>query len=156
MSPNCSLSLELEDSNPISIYQVWCSGPNCSLSLELEDSNPISIYQVWCSGPNCSLSLELEDSNPISTYQVWCSGPNCSLSLELEDSNPISIYQVWCSGLPWCSITPSLAVEGSAVENLLSGQTLTEILNICGDLDLKYSTPIFSLDPLTYNDLPPN
>ena len=49
----------------------------------------------------------------------------------------------WHSSLWWCITIPSLVTKGSAVQKILSGWTLTEILTVCFDLGLKHSNQIF-------------
>jgi len=41
-----------------------------------------------------------------------------------------------------------LVTKGPAVNTISFGQTVIEILNVCCDLDLEHSNPIFSLDTL--------
>ena len=49
--------------------------------------------------------------------------------------------------------TSSLVTKYSVVQKILSGQTFTDILNLCCDLDLESSTPpfFFSLDTPAYD-----
>ena len=50
----------------------------------------------------------------------------------------------WHSG-SWCCITtPSLVSKWSAVSEISPGQTFTNILTLCCDLDLERSNPIFA------------
>ena len=39
------------------------------------------------------------------------------------------------------------------IQKISSGQTFTDILNLCCDLDLEYSNPIFQQDTLAYDAL---
>ena len=55
------------------------------------------------------------------------------------------------SGL-WCCITsPDLVTNYSVVQKISSGQTVTNILNLCCDLDLERSNPIFPQDTQAYD-----
>ena len=47
---------------------------------------------------------------------------------------------------------PSLVVKDSAIQNVLSGQTFTDILKFCCDLDLDHKNPISLYDTLVYNN----
>ena len=57
----------------------------------------------------------------------------------------ISPYQIWL-----------LTGKGSSVQKILSRQILTEIVNICCDLDTEHNSLIFSLDTPAHDDLPSN
>ena len=47
------------------------------------------------------------------------------------------------SGLWCCITTPSLVTKCSVVQKISSRQTFTDILNLCCDLDLECSNPVF-------------
>ena len=52
----------------------------------------------------------------------------------------------------WCCITtPSLVTKCFMVQKISSGQTFTDILNLCCDLDLEHSNPIFPKDTPAYD-----
>ena len=54
-----------------------------------------------------------------------------------------TIFSAWHSGL-WCYISiPGLVTKCSVVQKISSGQTITNILNFCCDLDLECSNPVF-------------
>ena len=59
---------------------------------------------------------------------------------KLEDSNLFVKH----SSSWWCISTPGLATKGSNILKISSRQTLTNILNLCCDLHLEHSKPIFS------------
>ena len=67
-----------------------------------------------------------------------------------EDSKQLLI-STWHSG-SWCYITiPSLARKCSAFQTISSTQTLTSIFNLCCDLDLEHSHPIFPQNTPVYD-----
>ena len=52
-------------------------------------------------------------------------------------------FSTWHSG-SWCYITiPSLVTKWSVAQKISSRQTFTNILNLCCDVDLERSSPIF-------------
>ena len=56
----------------------------------------------------------------------------------------------WHSG-SWCCITiTNLVTKCSVIQKISSGQTFTDILNLCCDLDLEHSTPIFPQNTPAY------
>ena len=60
-------------------------------------------------------------------------------------------FSAWNFGL-WCCITiPGLITKCSVVQKISSGQIFINILNLCCDLDLKHSNPIFPLDTPAYD-----
>ena len=59
----------------------------------------------------------------------------------------------------WLIIThhhTSLIVTGSAFQKISSGQTFTDILKFCSDLDLEHNTPTFPQNILVYDNVLPN
>ena len=59
-------------------------------------------------------------------------------------------FSAWHSG-SWCCMTmPSLITKWSAVQKI-SGQTFTDILNLCCDLDMECSNPIFPKNTSAYD-----
>ena len=74
---------------------------------------------------------------------------------KLEDSKPIFLTDNLAHNYHLCITIPSLVVKGSAVQKILSGQTFTNILMFCCDLDLEHSNAISSLVTLAYNNVPP-
>ena len=46
-------------------------------------------------------------------------------------------FSAWHSGSRYCTIKPSLVSKWSAIQKISSGQTFTDILNLCCDLDLE-------------------
>ena len=70
--------------------------------------------------------------------------------LDLEDSTQKTKNKsAWYSG-SWCSITIlNLVTKCYVIQKISSGQTFTDILNICRDLDLERSNPIFPQDTLS-------
>ena len=56
------------------------------------------------------------------------------------------LHNLWC-----VDSAESTKINGSETS---SGQTVTEILNLCCDLDLHNSNPIFSLDTSAHDNLP--
>ena len=60
-------------------------------------------------------------------------------------------FSEWHSRLRCCIIIPCLATKCSVVQNILSGQTFTNILNLGCDLDLQCGNPIFLQDTQAYD-----
>ena len=114
--------------------------------------------------------LDLQPSNPIFqqdtlAYDAVLSNKfGCKPTSSLEDTTEIVIFWLykpllwpwfwtqWTkfsarhSGI-WCYTTISgLATKCSVVQKILSGQTFTNILNLCCDCDLERSNPIFPQD----------
>ena len=57
----------------------------------------------------------------------------------------------WHSG-SWCFITiPNLVTKYFVIQKISFRQTFTDILNLCCDLHLERSNPIFPQDTLAYN-----
>ena len=71
--------------------------------------------------------------------------------LGLDRSNPIFFFFREHSGLWCCITTPNLVTKCSVVQKITSGQTFTDVLNHCCDLDLECSNPFFSQDTLAYD-----
>ena len=55
-----------------------------------------------------------------------------------QQQNSVGHSASWC-----CSTIPHLVTKCSAIQKISSGQTFINILNLCCDLDLKCSNPIF-------------
>ena len=65
------------------------------------------------------------------------------MTLTLKIANNFFFLSAWHSG-SWCYITiPSLVTKCSAVQKISTGQTFTDILNFCCDLNLEHSNQIF-------------
>ena len=60
-------------------------------------------------------------------------------------------FSAWHSGLWWCKTISGLATECSVVQKISSRQIFTDILNLCCDLDLERSNPIFPQDSPAYD-----
>ena len=58
-----------------------------------------------------------------------------------------TIFSAWHSGLCCCITIPSLVAKYSAIQKYSSRQMFTNILNLCCDLDLKCSNPVFPHTP---------
>ena len=65
-------------------------------------------------------------------------------------------FSAWYSG-SWCCITtPCLVAKFSVVQKISPGQTFNNILNLCCNLDLESSNPIFPQDTPAYDAVLPN
>ena len=56
----------------------------------------------------------------------------------------ITIPKLWQNVLWFRIAIPNLVTKCSVIQKISSGQTFTDILNLCCDLDLKRSNPIFT------------
>ena len=93
----------------------------------------------------CKPTSCLEDTTEIVIFWLY------KLSLWPWHWTQWTNFSAWHFGL-WCCITiPSLATKCSVVQKILSGQTFTNILNLCCDLDLECSNPTFPQDTLAYD-----
>ena len=115
--------------------------PSCDLDREYSNPKLFTRHSSlwWCT---ITLSLAARGSAVRKIQQKW----SCFVylrphfDLKLEDSNLFVRH----SSSWWCINTPSSATKGSTIQKISSGQTLTNILNICCDLHLEHSKPIFS------------
>ena len=117
----------------IEILTLWCD-------LECECSHPILLIKLWlmmmyhqtmfgCRWINSS--VDITDRVIFRSYK-----------LDLENRRKKKIPARNAGS--WCCITiPSLVTKCSAVQSTSSGQTFTDILNLCCDLDLECSNPFF-------------
>ena len=63
-------------------------------------------------------------------------------------------YSAWHSGSWCCIIIPNLLTKCSVIQKISSGRTITDIFNLCCDLQLERSNPIFQQDTLAWDDVP--
>ena len=128
----------------------------------------ISSGQTFTDILNLCCDLHLGCSNPIFLNRtLWLmmlyyqTKFGCKPTSSLKDTTEIVIYwlykpslwpwhwtlwinfSAWHSGLWCCFIIPGLVTKCSVVPKISSGQTLTDILNLCCDLDCEHSNPIF-------------
>ena len=79
--------------------------------------------------------------------------PNClpvkRLFTTLHNKHTPSCVPRYCKSL----VLSAYYRKGSVVK-ISPRQTFTESFNLCCDLDLKHSNPVFSLDTLPHDDLP--
>ena len=73
-----------------------------------------------------------------------------AVTLTLKIAN-IFFFSAWHSGSFCCITIPSLVTKYFMVQKISSRQTFTDIFNLCCDLDLKHSNPIFAQDTLAYD-----
>ena len=67
-----------------------------------------------------------------------------------------NFFSTWHSG-SWCYLTiTNLVTKYSLIQKTSSGQTFTDILNLCCDLDLECINPIFPQNTLAYDAVLPN
>ena len=66
--------------------------------------------------------------------------PHCDPELE-QDSKPICLHD---------TLAHNMVTKCSVVQTIPSGQTFTNIVNLCCDLDLEGSNPIFPQNTLAY------
>ena len=64
--------------------------------------------------------------------------------------NTVNKFSAWHSRLGCCISIPGLATKYSVVQKISSGQTFTNILTLCCDLDLECSNAIFPQDTPAY------
>ena len=62
-----------------------------------------------------------------------------------------TFFSAWHSGSFCCITIPNLVTKYFMVQKISSWQTFTDIFNLCCDLDLEHSNPIFPQDTLVYN-----
>ena len=62
-----------------------------------------------------------------------------------------TFFSAWHSGSFCCITIPNLVTKYFMVQKISSWQTFTDIFNLCCDLDLEHSNPIFPQDTLVYD-----
>ena len=124
---------------------------------------------------NLPCDLDLQCSNPIlkqdtAAYDaVLTTKFGCKPTSNLEDTTEIVLFWVykpklwpwhwtqwtnfsaWHSGLWSCITIPGLVTNCPVVQKISSGETLTNILNLCCDLDLQHNNSIFPQDTPAYD-----
>ena len=170
MSRCCDLDLEHSNNNKMSAW-LWLImlhhhtkfGTKCSVIQK------ISPGQTFTDILNLCCDLDLEYSNPIFQQNTPAYDAVLSNQVWLQTDWEIVIFwlykpalwlshwTLWTSfsarhtGL-WCCITiPGLVTKYSMVQKISTGQTFTNILNLCCDLGLECSNHIFQQDTLGYD-----
>ena len=177
MSPGCDLDFEDSNNNKKSARHSgsWCCITIPNLVTKCSVIQKISSRQTVTDILNLRCDLDLKRSNPISpqgtlvydamlSNQVWLqTGQQFrrhnrnSHILTIEALTVTLTLKQWTnffarhSGLWFCITTPGLVKKCSVVQKILSGQTFTDILNLCCDLDLESSNRVFPQDTATYN-----
>ena len=154
-------------------FSVWHSGLWCciiipDLATKCSVVQKVSSGQTFTNILNLWCDLDLKCSNPIFPMTLWL------MILYYQTKSVIVIFwlykpplwpwhstqwmnfSAWHSGW-WCCIAiPGLATKCSMVQKISSGQTFTNILNLCSDLDTKENEPIFLHDTLPYDKTLPH
>ena len=147
---------------------LWCCITIPSFVTKHSVVQKISSRQTFTGILNLCCDLDLECSNPnipqntlcynaVLANQVWLQTDQ-QFRRYTRNSNNFLLYKpslwpwhwtqwtnfsAWHFGL-WCCITiPGLVTKCSLGQKISSGQTFTDILNVCCDLDLECSNPIF-------------
>ena len=111
---------------------------------DLEHSNPNFPQDSLAHDAVLSNQVWLQTNQRFRRYKrnshILIISPRCDLDIEV--SEPLFLHDTLA--YDGCCITmPGLVTKYSPVQKILSGQTFTYILNLCCDLDLEYSNPIF-------------
>ena len=131
----------------------WVNSDNLTLrcGLDLEHRNPFFPQDALAYD---SLSSDQSWSQKNQQFRRYRSQSHIliiwtrAMTLTLKTAN--NFFPAQHSG-SWCCITePSLVTKCYVVQKISSRQTFTNILNLCCDLDLQSSNPIFPQDTPAY------
>ena len=105
------------------------------------------IFIIWA----LAVTLTLKIATTTKNFHMTLAHDAASPSLWPWHWTQGTNFSAWHSGL-WCCITvPGLVTKYSVVQKISSGQTFINISNLCCDLDLERSSPIFQQDTLAYD-----
>ena len=129
----------------------WDSEPFCDLDLDhnkaIQSFHKTTLHlMMMCHQTKFSCKKFSSSDNILKSHVLIILSLTVTLTLKRENQSFWST--IW---LIMIHHIPSLVVKGSAFQKISSGQTFTDILNLCCDLDLECRNPIFQKDTLAYD-----